>query len=225
MRGPFTEDHSCDGDKALAADSSRHKLGHDGKCHGCAAQTCQKSGNDDTDVADLVDVDTKRIRSSRMLTDRAQMQTPFGPVEDPDHENGQDQRQNGRHIHVEVVETSLKTFAAKEFGYLVGDGMCLCRAFKENSGQEESKTRSDQVHGYAADSLVCLACHRGKGMAQSEDRARDPGADKAQPGVTGIVTDRGTRESTDRHHAFDSDVDDTGDLGNDTALRSKDHRR
>ena len=51
-----------------------------------------------------------------------QMQAPCGPVENPDHDNRQDQGQHGGHIHVEVVETSLKTLASEELGDLLGGG-------------------------------------------------------------------------------------------------------
>ena len=108
MRSPFTEDDCRNGDKALAADRSRHELGDNGQSHGCAAKACKETGNYDADVADFVNINAQCISCGGMLTYCAKVQSPFCPVKDPDHKDRQDQRQNGRHIDIEVIQASLK---------------------------------------------------------------------------------------------------------------------
>ena len=159
-----------------------------------------------------------------MFTDCAQVHAPAGPVKEDHHADGKDQRDQRGHIDIEVVQAAGEP-AAEQLGDLISHRQRLCGAVKKEAAQKEGNAGTDQVHGNTAYRLIRFAGHGSKSVDQSEESSGEPCTDKTEPGTSGIISDRRAGKGSDRHHAFNTDIDDTGDFGDDTSLGREDHGR
>ena len=80
------------------------KLRHDIQCDGRACDSCQHSGNNDTQIAHPVYIDPQCIRSGRLFAHRADPKPPFCFIEQKTHTECKNHRNDGKYADIQIFQ-------------------------------------------------------------------------------------------------------------------------
>ena len=214
---PLAKDHNSHGKEACAGHAHLKVPGlHRGHNVGHTADCAQCTGNDNTGIAHLVDIDAHRVRCLRMLAAGTQTQAKAGLVQ---HHIADDQ-QNDAQRH---KNAQLQPADAEQEGPVGVVQLCTA-AIAEILGKDHRDGRGQQVQGRAADSLIRLQVDGGKGQQQTvhhTGQCRHQNRDQHHEEDRHFGRQHGqgenTRHTANDHDAFQCDVDDAGVLTEHTA--------
>ena len=159
-----------------------------------------------------------------MLANGANTQAPLGAVEHkPDEKSGQKCKNHGD-IYVQAgIRCVVKGALAKELWQLV-DSWRHCSAIKQKTAGKQCNTRCQQVNSNTRDSLVSVKRNGCHSMQKCNQATRNTCAEEANPRVSGEVAACNTCKSANAHHALNTNVDNTGALGDNAAQSTKNKR-
>ena len=217
---PCTEDHNSQSQEAEA----RHTVfelpdGNTGSDIDDAAQATQQTGDQNANVAHLINIDTNRVSCLRMLTACSQSQTGLGLVQE--HKRYSEADNCNQHKPAELKGTNTND---KEVFYMgIGDvrrNIITTGSCGIHSLNSHSCTGSCQhIHGSTGNGLVSFeidCCHS---QSQRENQAKQgccqDGADNNNGSAHGNrhkLHDQCATQSANTHNAFQTDVDNTGSL-------------
>ena len=216
----LSENNGSDGDEALADDGNRTELGGNGHVDAGTAKTGKESGNGDAEETHADDVDAQGFAGLRMLTAGTQTQAEACLVEDePDNEGGKEDQVDGGIVGKNVVHKPAKYGGGIEdsgeelwnlLGGGQGDGVC---GVEQNLCDHDHDAGSQHVDGGTGNGLISSQLDGGEGMEHAENGTGKTAADKSDPGIACEISDDGSGKGAGGHHAFNTDVDDAGNLG------------
>ena len=159
-----------------------------------------------------------------MLANGANTQAPLGTVKHkPDEKGGQKCKYHGN-VYVQAgIRCVVKGTLTKELWEL-GDCWRHCSAIKQKTAGKQSNARCQKVNCNTRNCLVSVKRNRCHGVQKRNKTACNTCTKEANPRVSGEVAARNACKGANTHHALNTNVDNTGALGDNAAQSTKNKR-